>query len=196
MSPHVKIVPFHSLDVSTGGQVKIVPFSFTWCQHRLRGGAGRKTVLLIFQPTHFIKCTMNFFIMICMKNMERKQNHFPPPCFVSMEMAAIFVSRGLTKVHITLKSLLQMYAVKSCTHIEGDDIRLSDVSLSVATLVSIAMICVTKSRTGNYDFRACARARARGFPGSTRFGRIIRFAVCAERSRDNSLRFLRKFQPG
>ena len=28
---------------------------------------------------------------------------------------------------------------------------------------------VTKSRTGNYDFRACARAR--GFPGSTVFGR-------------------------
>ena len=56
----------------------------------------------------------------------------------------------------------------------------------------IAMICVTKSRTGNYDFRGCARAR--GFPGSTRFG-MIRFAVCAERSRDNSLRFLRKFHP-
>ena len=35
--------------------------------------------------------------------------------------------------------------------------------------LSIAMICVTKSRTGNYDFRA--RARARDFPGSTRFGR-------------------------
>ena len=33
----------------------------------------------------------------------------------------------------------------------------------------IAMIYVTKSRTGNYDFRACARAR--GFPGSTLFGR-------------------------
>ena len=33
----------------------------------------------------------------------------------------------------------------------------------------IAMICVTKSRTGNYEFRACARAR--GFPGSTWFGR-------------------------
>ena len=33
----------------------------------------------------------------------------------------------------------------------------------------IAMICVTKSRTGNYDFRACARAR--GSPGSARFGR-------------------------
>ena len=75
MSAHVKIVPFHSLGVSTGGQVKIVSFSFTWCQHRLRGDAGRKTVLLIFQPTHFIvhiKCTMNFFIMICMKNLERK----------------------------------------------------------------------------------------------------------------------------
>ena len=33
----------------------------------------------------------------------------------------------------------------------------------------VTMICVTKSRTGNYDFRACARAR--GFPGSTMFGR-------------------------
>ena len=32
---------------------------------------------------------------------------------------------------------------------------------------SIALICVTKSRTGNYDFRACAL----GFPGSTVFGR-------------------------
>ena len=39
----------------------------------------------------------------------------------------------------------------------------------LATTRSIAMIYVTKSRTGNYDFRACARAR--GFPGSTLFGR-------------------------
>ena len=39
----------------------------------------------------------------------------------------------------------------------------------VRDVFAIAMICVTKSRTGNYDFRACARAR--GFPGSTRFGR-------------------------
>ena len=36
-------------------------------------------------------------------------------------------------------------------------------------LSTIAVIYVTKSRTGNYDFRACARAR--GFPGSTLFGR-------------------------
>ena len=42
----------------------------------------------------------------------------------------------------------------------------------------IAMNCVTKSS-------------ARGFPGSTMFG----LAVCAERSRDNGLRFLRKFHP-
>ena len=34
---------------------------------------------------------------------------------------------------------------------------------------TIAVICVTKSRTGNYDFLVCARAR--GFPGSTVFGR-------------------------
>ena len=37
------------------------------------------------------------------------------------------------------------------------------------SLNGIAVICVTKSRTGNYDFRACARVR--GFPGSTVFGR-------------------------
>ena len=37
--------------------------------------------------------------------------------------------------------------------------------------IAIAMICVTKSRTGNYDFRACARGR--DFPGSTRFGRTL-----------------------
>ena len=35
--------------------------------------------------------------------------------------------------------------------------------------VIIAVTYVTKSRTVNYDFRACARAR--GFPGSTLFGR-------------------------
>ena len=61
-------------------------------------------------------------------------------------------------------------------------------------LLQIAVICGTKSRTGNYDFRACARAR--GFPGSTFSVGHIRFAVCAEaRSRDNSLRFLRQFHP-
>ena len=39
----------------------------------LRGGAGRKTVLLIFQSTHF-----HFtFIMISIKNMEKKKDFFP-----------------------------------------------------------------------------------------------------------------------
>ena len=37
----------------------------------------------------------------------------------------------------------------------------------------IAVICVTKSRTGDYDFRACARAR--GFRGSTFSVGRIRF---------------------
>ena len=60
-------------------------------------------------------------------------------------------------------------------------------------LFNIAMICVTKSRTGNYYFRACARAR--GSPVVQGSVGHIRFAVCAERSRDNSLRFLRKFHP-
>ena len=51
----------------------------------------------------------------------------------------------------------------------------------------IAVICVTKSRTGDYDFRACARAR--GFCGSTFSVGRIRFAVCAERSRDKTCVF-------
>ena len=52
---------------------------------------------------------------------------------------------------------------------------------------AIAVICVTKSRTGDYDFRACARAR--GFRGSTFSVGRIRFAVCAERSRDKTCVF-------
>ena len=49
------------------------------------------------------------------------------------------------------------------------------------------LICVTKSRTGDYDFRACARAR--GFRGSTFSVGRIHFAVCAERSRDKTCVF-------
>ena len=52
---------------------------------------------------------------------------------------------------------------------------------------SIAVICVTKNRTGDYDFRACARAR--GFRGSTFSAGRICFAVCAERSRDKTCVF-------
>ena len=37
---------------------------------------------------------------------EKKNDFFPR--FVSMEMAAIYDFRALTKVHITLKRLLQM----------------------------------------------------------------------------------------
>ena len=51
----------------------------------------------------------------------------------------------------------------------------------------IAVICVTKNRTGDYDFRACARAR--GFRGSTFSAGRICFAVCAERSRDKTCVF-------
>ena len=55
------------------------------------------------------------------------------------------------------------------------------------SVAAIAVICVTKSRTGDYDFRACARAR--GFRGSTFSVGHIRFAVCAERSRDKTCVF-------
>ena len=47
--------------------------------------------------------------------------------------------------------------------------QLSEPTIIASCKVSMAVICITKSRTGNYDFRACARAR--GFPGSTVFGR-------------------------
>ena len=60
-----------------------------------------------------------------------------------------------------------------------------------ATLRTIAVICVTKSRTGDYNFRACARAR--GFRGSTFLVGRIRFAVCAERSRDKTCVFYENF---
>ena len=63
----------------------------------LTGGAGRKTVLLIFYIYY------DQYEKICRKN---KIVFFPR--FVSMEMAAIFDFRALTKVHITLKRLLQM----------------------------------------------------------------------------------------
>ena len=44
-----------------------------------------------------------------------------------------------------------------------------------------------KPGPGDYDFRACARAR--GFRGSTFSVGRIRFAVCAERSRDKTCVF-------
>ena len=62
-----------------------------------------------------------------------------------------------------------------------------DKSVMGDKIITIAVICVTKSRTGDYDFRACARAR--GFRGSTFSVGRIRFAVCAERSRDKTCVF-------
>ena len=56
-------------------------------------------MLLICQPNHL-------FIMISMKNMEKKIIFFPK--FVSMEIASIFDFRALTKVRIPLKPVLQM----------------------------------------------------------------------------------------
>ena len=51
----------------------------------------------------------------------------------------------------------------------------------------IAMICVTVLKV-EQEITTFAGVRARVVGH-------IRFAVCAERSRDNSLRFLRKFHP-
>ena len=67
----------------------------------LRGGCWSKNYFAHFstQPFH---CT---FIMISMKKYGEKKNF---PRLVSMEMAAIFDFRALTKVHLTSKPLLQM----------------------------------------------------------------------------------------
>ena len=89
---------------------RITKYSITQSLHTcttlLRGGGGGvlvKNVLLIFQPSHLI-----VFIMISMKKYgEKTKQKFPR--LVSMEMAAIFDFRALTKVHIfTSKPLLQM----------------------------------------------------------------------------------------
>ena len=65
----------------------------------LRGGAGRKLFCSFFNPL------ISFYIYYDQyKNMEKKKF----PRIVSMEMAAVFDYRALTKVHTTLKRLLQM----------------------------------------------------------------------------------------
>ena len=69
----------------------------------LRGG-GRKTILLFLQPSHFIVHLL-WSVWI---NMEKKSTTKKFPRLVSMEMAAIFDFRALTKVHLTSKPLLQM----------------------------------------------------------------------------------------
>ena len=67
---------------------------------QLKGRCSSKNCFARFS-THSFHCT---FIMISMKKYGEKNF----PCFVSMEMVAIFDFRALTKVHITLKPLLQM----------------------------------------------------------------------------------------
>ena len=65
-----------------------------------RRGAGRKTVLLIFNPLISLYIYYDQYEKIWRKKKFTR--------FVSMEIAAIFDCRAPTKVHITLKPLLQM----------------------------------------------------------------------------------------
>ena len=66
---------------------------------------------------HFSIHSFHFtFIMISMKKYGEKNKIIFSPRFVSMEMAAIFDFRALTKVH-NFKTA-SSNAVKSCTHIE------------------------------------------------------------------------------
>ena len=82
-------------------------------------------------------------------------------------------------------------APQTLTHTHARTHQTSQMRMFYHVQAAIAMICVTKSRTGNYDFRACARAR--DFPGSTRFGRTHTLRrVCRAITQ---LAFLRKFHP-
>ena len=71
------------------------------------GGACRKIVWLIFQPTRFII----YLLWSVWKIMEKKKFLL----FNYMEMVAILVFSALTKVHINTAS---SNAVKSCTLVE------------------------------------------------------------------------------
>ena len=68
--------------------MNILTMNFQEQQFKGGGGAGRETVCSFFNPV----------ISLYIYN----------DLLVSMEMAAIFDFRALTKVHITSKSLLQM----------------------------------------------------------------------------------------
>ena len=75
--------------------------AFTLC---LKGRCWSKNCFAHFS-TYSFHCA---FIMISMKKYGENNDIFFSPRFVSMEMVAIFDFRALTKVHITLKPLLQM----------------------------------------------------------------------------------------
>ena len=86
-----------------GNRRTIIHLNVTRKHVNLRGGAGRKTVLLIFNPL----ISLYIYYDQYEKIWRNEQNNFFPR-FVSMEMAAIFDVRALTEVHRTLKPLLQM----------------------------------------------------------------------------------------
>ena len=91
---------------------------------------------------HFSIHSFHFtFIMISIKNMEKKKDFFLR--FVSMEMAAIFDFRALTKVHITLIKTASSNAVKSCTHIEDIQMKKrTEAFLFVLHNTFLIIVCV------------------------------------------------------
>ena len=76
------------------------------------GGAGCCFTHFSTQSFHCI------FIMISMNKYGENTKQFFFPRLVSMEMAAIFDFRALTKVHITSNKTASSNEVKSCTQIE------------------------------------------------------------------------------
>ena len=85
---------------------------------------------------------------------RNKQNNFFPR-FVSMEMAAMYDFRALTKVHITCKTA-SSNAVKSCAHIE--DIQMKKCTETFLLLLHstfLIIFCVKKTQKILQNFRFC-----------------------------------------
>ena len=97
----------------------------------LRGGAGRKTILLIFQPTHLLYIYYDQYEKIWRKN---KIIFFP--VLISMELATIFDFRAHTKVHIYNFKTSSSNAVKGCAHME-------DIQMKKCTEASLLLLHTT-----------------------------------------------------
>ena len=117
----------------------------------LRGGAGRKTFLLIFQPTHFIV----HLLWSVWKNIGKNQINFFTR-FVSMEMVAIFDFRALTKVHNYNFKIASSNAVKNCTHIEDIQMKKrTEACLFLLHNTFLIMFCVKNPTKIRQNFRFC-----------------------------------------
>ena len=70
-------------------------------------------------------------------------------------------STGYDGIDMTIIKQVIYHIIKPFTHLCNNSFEngVFPSKMKIAKVVPIAVICVTKSRTGDYDFRACARAR-------------------------------------